>query len=49
MPSAYSLFEDVIAGDIGERTRKTLKEASETGDAQRMMSIVLGSPDFQQQ
>lgn len=46
---AKAMVEDVIAADIGERTRKTLKEASETGDVQRMMSIVLGSPDFQQQ
>jgi uncharacterized protein (DUF1800 family) len=46
---AKAMVDDVIAADIGERTRRILKEASETGDAQRMMSIVLGSPDFQQQ
>ena len=46
---ANAMAADVIAADIGERTRRTLKEASEGGDVQRMMSIVLGSPDFQQQ
>jgi uncharacterized protein (DUF1800 family) len=46
---AKAMVEDVIAADIGERTRKTLKDASESGDVERMMSIVLGSPDFQQQ
>jgi hypothetical protein len=43
------MVNDIIAGDIGERTRKILKEASAGGDTTRMMSIVLGSPDFQQQ
>ncbi len=46
---AKAMVADVIAADIGERTKKILRDASETGDAQRMMSIVLGSPDFQQQ
>ena len=44
-----TMVNDVIAGDIGERTRKILRDASESGDVQRTMSIVLGSPDFQQQ
>jgi uncharacterized protein (DUF1800 family) len=44
-----AMVDDIIAADIGERTRKILRDASETGDTQRMMSIVLGSPDFQQQ
>jgi uncharacterized protein (DUF1800 family) len=46
---AKAMVDDVIAAEIGERTRKILREASEEGDTQRMMSIVLGSPDFQQQ
>jgi uncharacterized protein (DUF1800 family) len=44
-----AMVDDVIAGDIGERTRKILRATSGSGDAKRMMSIVLGSPDFQQQ
>jgi uncharacterized protein (DUF1800 family) len=46
---AKAMVDDVIAAEIGERTRKMLRDASESGDTQRMMSIVLGSPDFQQQ
>ena len=46
---AKAMVDDIIAAEIGERTRKILREASESGDTQRMMSIVLGSPDFQQQ
>ena len=46
---AKAMVDDVIAAEIGERTRKIIKEASEDGDTLRMMSIVLGSPDFQQQ
>ena len=46
---AKSMVDDIIAAEIGERTRKILREASESGDTKRMMSIVLGSPDFQQQ
>jgi uncharacterized protein (DUF1800 family) len=52
-----AMVNDVISADIGERTKKILREAAEGdgadgksgGDPQRMMSIVLGSPDFQQQ
>ena len=28
-----AMVEDVIAGDIGERTRRILRDAAETGDA----------------
>jgi uncharacterized protein (DUF1800 family) len=46
---AKAMADAVIGAEIGERTKKLLEAAAETGDAQRMMSIVLGSPDFQQQ
>jgi uncharacterized protein (DUF1800 family) len=46
---AKAMVGDLIGADIGERTRMILRAASEQGDSQRMMSIVLGSPDFQQQ
>jgi uncharacterized protein (DUF1800 family) len=46
---AKAMTDDFIGADIGERTRLILRDASEQGDSQRMMSIVLGSPDLQQQ
>jgi hypothetical protein len=39
----------MIGGDIGDRTRTVLKEAAGKNDKPRMLSIILGSPDFQQQ
>jgi uncharacterized protein (DUF1800 family) len=46
---AQAMADEVIGAEIGERTKKLLELASESGDTQRMMSITLGSPDFQQQ
>jgi uncharacterized protein (DUF1800 family) len=46
---AQAMADEVIGAEIGERTKKLLQAAAETGDTARMMSITLGSPDFQQQ
>jgi uncharacterized protein (DUF1800 family) len=46
---AKAMADSVIGAEIGERTKKILQATAESGDTQRMMSIVLGSPDFQQQ
>jgi hypothetical protein len=46
---AQAIADEVIGAEIGERTQKLLQAAAESGDTQRMMSIALGSPDFQQQ
>jgi uncharacterized protein (DUF1800 family) len=43
------MVDDLIGGDIGDRTRTVLKEAAMKNDQPRMLSIILGSPDFQQQ
>jgi uncharacterized protein (DUF1800 family) len=43
------MVDQVIGGDLGDRTLKTLGEASKSGTPQMMLSILLGSPDFQQQ
>jgi hypothetical protein len=38
----------VIGADIGDRTNQSLTEAGK-GERKRMLAILLGSPDFQQQ
>jgi len=43
------MVRDFIGDDIGDRTRQVLKEAGDANDVPRMMSILLGSPSFQQQ
>jgi hypothetical protein len=43
------MIRDYIGDDIGDRTRLVLKEASDANDIPRMLSILLGSPSFQQQ
>ena len=42
------MVQDVIGADIGDRTAQALTEAG-GGDRKRMLAILLGSPDFQQQ
>ena len=44
-----AMVDAVIGGDVGDRTQKQLDEAAQSGDVQRMVCILLGSPDFQQQ
>ena len=43
------MVDDLVGGDIGDRTRTVLKEAAAKNDKVRMLSVILGSPDFQQQ
>jgi len=43
------MVDDMIGGDIGDRTRTVLKESAAKNDKVRMLSVILGSPDFQQQ
>jgi hypothetical protein len=42
------MIEDLVGGDVGDRELTTLKEVAANGDFQRMASIILGSPSFQQ-
>jgi uncharacterized protein (DUF1800 family) len=42
------MVSDIIGDDIGDRTRQMMTEAAKT-DRAKMLSILLGSPDFQQQ
>jgi uncharacterized protein (DUF1800 family) len=42
------MAHDMIGADIGDRTAQSMTEAAK-GDRKRMLSILLGSPDFQQQ
>jgi uncharacterized protein (DUF1800 family) len=42
------LIEDLLEGEVGDRELAALKDAATTGDVPRMVSIVLGSPSFQQ-
>ena len=41
------LVHDVIGADIGDRTNQAMTAAAK--DGKRMLAILLGSPDFQQQ
>jgi len=43
------MVRELIGDDIGDRTRQVLKEANDANDIPRMMSVLLGSPSFQQQ
>lgn len=43
------MVRELIGDDIGDRTRQVLKEANDANDVPRMMSVLLGSPSFQQQ
>ncbi len=42
------MLDDLIGGDVGDRELAALKEVAEQGDQARMVSIILGSPSFQQ-
>ena len=42
------MVRDLIGDDIGDRTRQSLKEASDANDIPRMLGVLLGSPSFQQ-
>ena len=42
------MVHDMIGADVGDRTNQSMTEAAR-GDRKRMLSILLGSPDFQQQ
>ncbi|HET6251224.1 MAG TPA: DUF1800 domain-containing protein [Tepidisphaeraceae bacterium] len=42
------MIEDLIGGDVGDRELTALKEVAQQGDQPRMVSILLGSPSFQQ-
>ncbi len=43
------MVRDLIGDDIGDRTRMVLKEANDANDVPRMISLLIGSPSFQQQ
>ena len=42
------LIIDLIGGEVGDRELAAMKEAAAGGDLPRMISIILGSPSFQQ-
>ena len=42
------MLEDLIGGDVGDHELTALKEVAQQGDQPRMVSIILGSPSFQQ-
>ena len=49
-PARDQMVHDVIGADIGDRTAQALAGAAKQGsDRRRMLAILLGSPDFQQQ
>jgi len=43
------MVHDLVGADIGDRTAQSLSKAAEAKDQAEMLSIILGSPDFQQQ
>jgi len=43
------MVHDMIGADVGDRTAQALSEAGAGSDRKRMLAILLGSPDFQQQ
>jgi uncharacterized protein (DUF1800 family) len=52
LPSAEvrdQMARDLIGADIGDRTAQAMTQALGEGNRPRMLSILLGSPDFQQQ
>ena len=42
------MIEDLLEGEVGDRELAALKDSADSNDIPRMMSIVLGSPSFQQ-
>ena len=47
--SRDKMVHDLVGSDIGDRTAQMLSKAAEAGDRGQMLSVILGSPDFQQQ
>ena len=47
--SRDKMVHDLIGSDIGDRTAQMLSKAAGKGDRAEMLSVILGSPDFQQQ
>jgi uncharacterized protein (DUF1800 family) len=47
--SRDKMVHDLVGADIGDRTAQMLSKASAMGDRAQMLSVILGSPDFQQQ
>jgi hypothetical protein len=47
--SRDKMVHDLIGSDIGDRTAQMLSKAAGMGDRAQMLSVILGSPDFQQQ
>ena len=43
------MVHDLIGAEIGDRTAQMLSKAAAAGDRAQMLSVILGSPDFQQQ
>lgn len=43
------MVNDLVGADIGDRTAQMLSKAAAAGDRAQMLSVILGSPDFQQQ
>ena len=43
------MVHDLVGADIGDRTAQSLSKAAASNDPAEMLSIILGSPDFQQQ
>ncbi len=43
------MVDDLIGADLGDRTRKVINDAAEKKDNRRILSVIVGSPDFQQQ
>jgi uncharacterized protein (DUF1800 family) len=43
------LTDSLIGSDIGTRTLDVLRKTSESGDVKEMISVIMGSPSFQQQ
>ena len=47
--SRDKMAHDLVGSDIGDRTAQMLSKAAAAGDRAQMLSVILGSPDFQQQ
>jgi len=43
------MVHDLVGADIGDRTAQSLSKSAAANDPAEMLSIILGSPDFQQQ
>lgn len=43
------MIADLVGADVGDATGKMFSEVAESGDRERLLSLILGSPAFQQQ